>query len=66
MAETDASGLMEGLYIKVEEDGVVRERYKFVRRDFLQTVIDSGSHWMERPRNPAERAAAGCGAVLGE
>lgn len=52
VAETDASGLMEGLYIKVEEDGVVRERYKFVRRGFLQTVIDSGSHWMERPILP--------------
>ncbi len=52
VAETDAGGLMEGLYIKVEEDGVVRERYKYVRRGFLQTVIDSGSHWMERPILP--------------
>jgi len=31
---------------------VVRERYKYVRRGFLQTVIDSGSHWMERPILP--------------
>jgi hypothetical protein len=47
--ETDMSRLSEGLYIKVEEDGVVAERLKFVRRDFVQQLIDSGSHWMERP-----------------
>jgi len=49
LKETDATTLMEGLYIKVEEEGVVRERYKFVRASFLQTVVDSGSHWMDRP-----------------
>jgi hypothetical protein len=51
-AETDASGLMEGLYIKVEEGGIVKERYKYVRSGFLQNVIDSGSHWMDRPILP--------------
>ena len=50
--ETDASGLMEGLYIKVEEDGVVAERYKYVRSGFLQTVLDAHSHWMDRPLLP--------------
>ncbi len=49
LKETDTSGLMEGLYIKVEEDGVVQERYKYVRGGFLQAVFDSESHWMDRP-----------------
>lgn len=50
--ETDTTGLMEGLYVKWEEDGIVRGRYKFVRAGFLQTVIDSGSHWLDRPLLP--------------
>jgi hypothetical protein len=49
--ETDPSDRMEGLYIKVEEDGVV-ERYKFVRADFLTAVLDSGTHWLRRPIVP--------------
>ena len=48
-AETDMSRLSEGLYIKVEENGLVRERLKFVRYNFVQQLLDSGSHWMERP-----------------
>lgn len=52
LRETDATGLMEGLYLKWEQDGVVRGRYKFVRSGFLQTVLDSGSHWMDRPLVP--------------
>ncbi len=52
LRETDQSGLMEGLYIKVEEDGCVRERYKYVRASFLQTVIGSQSHWLDRPIIP--------------
>jgi hypothetical protein len=52
LAETDPSGLMEGLYIKVEQDGVVAGRYKYVRRGFVQIVLDSGSHWMDRPLLP--------------
>jgi hypothetical protein len=50
--ETDLSGMMEGLYIKVEENGEVTERYKWVRHDFLQTVHNSGSHWLNRPIIP--------------
>ncbi len=48
-AQTDPSGLMEGLYVKWEEDGEVRGRFKYIRAGFLQTVIDSDSHWMDRP-----------------
>lgn len=51
-SETDPSTTMEGLYVKVEEGGVVTERYKYVRSSFLQTVVDSGSHWLDRPLVP--------------
>jgi hypothetical protein len=50
--ETDPTDLMEGLYIKVEEDDQVDERYKYVRADFLTTVVDSGTHWLRRPIVP--------------
>ncbi|KAB8141223.1 DNA ligase [Chloroflexia bacterium SDU3-3] len=52
LRETDPTGLMEGLYVKVEDRGLVAARYKYVRSGFLQTVIDSGSHWMDRPLVP--------------
>src|SRR5258708_2796117 len=52
LKESDTSGFMEGLYIKVEEDGRVKERYKYVRGGFLQAVFDSESHWMDRPILP--------------
>lgn len=51
-AETDPSELMEGLYVKAEEGGEVVGRYKFVRADFLATVLQSGSHWLDRPIVP--------------
>jgi hypothetical protein len=47
--ETDNSRDMEGLYIKVEEEGVVRERYKYVRHSFLTTVFSAENHWLDRP-----------------
>jgi hypothetical protein len=43
---------MEGLYIKVEEDGRVTDRMKFVRATFLQVVEESKTHWLERPIIP--------------
>jgi hypothetical protein len=56
--ETDPSDLMEGLYLKVEEQGQVVARYKYVRADFLTTVLDSGTHWLNRPVVPNQLAAA--------
>jgi len=50
--ETDRSTTMEGLYIKREEDGQVIDRFKLVRTTFLQTAIDSGTHWLTRPIIP--------------
>lgn len=43
---------MEGLYIKIEEGGAVTGRFKYVRSTFLQTVLDAGNHWMDRPLLP--------------
>lgn len=50
--ETDASDLMEGLYIKIEEKGYVFDRMKYVRASFLQTVDTSETHWLNRPIVP--------------
>ena len=50
--ETDASDTMEGLYIKVEENGQVVDRLKFVRPSFTQTVEISQTHWLDRPIVP--------------
>ncbi|MCI0488485.1 MAG: RNA ligase family protein [Blastocatellia bacterium] len=47
-SETDPSDSMEGLYIKVEEEGRVVGRYKYIRASFLSAVLDSGSHWLDR------------------
>ncbi|GAA2440061.1 RNA ligase family protein [Actinomadura vinacea] len=48
-AETDAAEEMEGLYIKVEEDGRTVDRLKWVRPSFLNAILDSGTHWLDRP-----------------
>lgn len=50
--ETDASDLMEGIYIKVEENGYVVDRMKYVRSSFLQTVEVSETSWLQRPIVP--------------
>jgi hypothetical protein len=55
--ETDPSDFMEGLYLKVEAEGEVRARYKYVRADFLTAVVDSGTHWLRRPIVPNVVAA---------
>ena len=52
LKETDQTTRMEGLYIKVEEEGVVKERYKYIRAGFLQAVFRSESHWLDRPIIP--------------
>ena len=54
--ETDASTTMEGLYIKIEEDGQVAMRLKYVRASFLQCVDVSETHWLDRPIVPNQLA----------
>jgi hypothetical protein len=56
LAETDGFDDMEGLYLKVEEDGRVVARLKWVRASFLTTILDSGSHWLDRPIVPNQLA----------
>jgi len=65
LRETDASTAMEGLYIKVEEAGVVRERYKYIRASFLSAVVQSETHWLNRPIVPNRLADKGTWAVDG-
>ena len=48
--------LAEGLYIKIEEDGIVKDRLKYVRASFLQCVMSSQSHWQSRPIVPNQLA----------
>jgi hypothetical protein len=52
LQQTDCSNLMEGLYIKVEPGEIVTERYKYVRSSFLTTILQSDSHWLNRPIIP--------------
>jgi len=49
--ETDPEPTAEGLYVKVEDraQGIVVDRYKWIRTSFLSAVLDSGSHWLARP-----------------
>jgi len=51
-SETDMTGLMEGLYIKVEEDGRVVERFKLVRGDFVNKITEGDEHHLNRPSIP--------------
>jgi hypothetical protein len=48
-AESDSADEMEGLYLKIEENGETVGRLKWVRASFLTAVLDSGSHWQDRP-----------------
>lgn len=49
IAQTDLSGIMEGIYIKVEMGDYAINRLKYVRPTFLNRILDSESHWMARP-----------------
>lgn len=42
LSTIDQTNLMEGLYIKHEENDQVIGRYKFVRHEFLQIILNSG------------------------
>ena len=49
---TDHSELMEGVYIKWEENGRLMGRYKFVRADFVSLIVDNDEHHMNLPITP--------------
>lgn len=50
--QCDKSDLSEGLYIKVEAGGQTIARYKWVRADFVQAILDSDKHHSEQPYVP--------------
>lgn len=50
--ETDPCEDAEGLYVKVEDAGVVVARYKWIRASFLTAVLDADGHWLARPIVP--------------
>ncbi len=49
MATGDFDPRMEGLYIKWEEDGIVKGRYKYVRDTFTNSILEQETHWHDRP-----------------
>ena len=51
LSESDLSTLAEGLYIKVEENGIVEDRMKFVRSGYSQPQNDS-TRWIDKPIVP--------------
>lgn len=55
--ETGSSDLSEGLYIKVESGRETIGRLKWVRSDFLQTILENDSHWLSRPIVPNQLAS---------
>jgi RNA ligase len=55
--QTNQSSLMEGLYIKVETPELTIDRYKYVRADFLTTILQSETHWLNRPIIPNQLQA---------
>lgn len=57
LKETDNTTLSEGLYIKVEDEEKVVARLKYVRSSFLTTVIESETHWIDRPIIPNQLAS---------
>jgi hypothetical protein len=52
LRETDATGISEGLYLKVEDDDRTIGRYKFVRPGFIQSIMFAGTHHLDRPLFP--------------
>ena len=49
LTETDGEDAMEGLYIKIEDDERVVDRFKWVRPSFLSAIAEAGGHWLDRP-----------------
>lgn len=56
LRQTHGSDFMEGIYIKAENQDRVTERLKYVRKSFLTTIMDSETHWVNRPILPNELA----------
>lgn len=51
-AQTDSDEHAEGLYLKIEDEERVLGRFKWIRPSFVQTLLDTGEHWQQRPIVP--------------
>ena len=49
LIETDPGDEMEGIYLKIETREEAVGRLKFVRPSFSTAILDSGTHWQNRP-----------------
>lgn len=49
LGQIETGEACEGLYLKCETAQDTVKRFKHVRRDFVQTLTASGSHWASRP-----------------
>ena len=49
LRKINRNGTMEGLYVKVEENGKVVSRCKYVRKNFRDGITESDLHWNDRP-----------------
>lgn len=56
VSQTDSSTTMEGLYIKVEENGIVTNRVKYVRAGYVQSASVATDDWQRRPIVPNQLA----------
>lgn len=55
--QCDQSNLMEGLYFKLETPEQTIGRLKWVRADFVQSILDAKQHHSEQPFIPNQLAA---------
>lgn len=46
---TDTTGLMEGLYLKIEDEHVVKRRYKLIRPELIQKIVDGHEIFAMKP-----------------
>lgn len=49
LSESGDGTLGEGIYVKIETAEETVGRFKFVQPGFLQTILESGTHWSARP-----------------
>lgn len=59
LSTTDLSNLAEGLYIKLEDENFVLDRYKFVRQSFTNSILEQGEHWSVRTMIPNQLSPEG-------
>jgi hypothetical protein len=48
LSHTDTSGLMEGLYLKWENQHYIINRYKLIRPSFIRYIQTQAIHWQKR------------------